>query len=288
MSQTQLITRYRPISFNEVVGNTEIIKALADAVHSESCPHDYLFTGCAGIGKTSLARIIAKEINASINEVDAASHSSVEDTRLIVEASGFTSIMLQQNKMYIIDECHNLSRKAWEPLLKLIEDPPSSVFVSLCTTDPKNIPDTDPMYKKRHIVEEFDKDNMIFYGQWSLPWPMWHRDFCYIWSKSWTKEGLGIGAAVSVNHPKYLEGEGDCKGHVRGEIIETGVVVRDLGKPEDLKSEFSYIVCVNPRGWIPNFLINIVASDQALNVSRTIKYWNEKEDKDPKAPKLPN
>jgi len=154
--------------------------------------------------------------------------------------------------------------------------------------DPISLPETDPMFKKGDIVEEFDKDHMIYYGQWSLPWPMWHRDFIFSWNKTWTKEGIGIGAAISVVHPKYPEGEGVSKGHVRGEIIETGVVVKDLGKPEDLKSEFCYIVCVNPRGWIPNFLINIVAADQALNIHRTIKYWKKNEDKDPKAPTLPN
>jgi len=134
-----------------------------------------------------------------------------------------------------------------------------------------NIAETDPMYKKGEIVEKFDDDNIIFYGQWSAPWPIWHRDFVYLWSKNWTKDGCGIGAGISVLHSGFVEGEGKCKGHVRAEIVETGFVVKDLGKPQDKKSEFSYIVCINPRGWIPNFIVNIVASDQALNVYSTIK-----------------
>jgi DNA polymerase III gamma/tau subunit len=139
---TPLITKYRPIAFSEVIGNTEIIKGLTDAVRGPNCPHGFLFTGSAGIGKTTLARIIAKEINASIIEIDAASNSGVDDMRLVVEASGFSSITLQPNRLYIIDEAHNLSSKAWQPLLALIENAPKSVFVALCTTDPKNIPTT--------------------------------------------------------------------------------------------------------------------------------------------------
>jgi DNA polymerase-3 subunit gamma/tau len=142
MTNSPIITKYRPIDFIEVIGNVEIVNALSAAVRGPNCPHAYLFTGSAGIGKTTLARIIAKEVKASILEIDAASHSSVDDTRLLVVASGFSSITLQPNRLYIIDEAHNLSSKAWEPLLKLLEDPPHSIYIALCTTNPKNIPAT--------------------------------------------------------------------------------------------------------------------------------------------------
>ena len=152
--------------------------------------------------------------------------------------------------------------------------------------NPENTPETDPMFKSGEIAEKFDDDNMIYYAQYTVPWPMSHRDFVYLYSKGWTKEKLGIMCAVSVIHDAYPEGEGKSKGHVRGEIVETGCIVKDLGKPEDKKSEFTYIVCVNPRGWIPNFIINSVAGDQALNVHRAEKYWNKHEDKNPKVPIL--
>jgi DNA polymerase III delta prime subunit len=136
-----LITRYRPTSFAEVVGNTRLVQSLAAAVREQSCPHGFLFTGIPGIGKTTLARIVAKEVDATIYEVNAAMNSGVDDTRQIVEASGYASIMLKSARLFLIDEAANLSQKAWQPLLKLIEDPPPGVFVAFCTTDPTNIPD---------------------------------------------------------------------------------------------------------------------------------------------------
>jgi DNA polymerase III gamma/tau subunit len=141
-SSTQFTTKYRPDNFNQVIGNEEVIKGLSEAIHKSDCRHGFLFTGPAGVGKTTLARIVGKEINASIIEIDAASNSGVDDMRMVVEASGFSSITLQPNRLYIIDEAHNLSSKGWQPLLKLIEDAPPSIYIAFCTTDPKNIPDT--------------------------------------------------------------------------------------------------------------------------------------------------
>jgi hypothetical protein len=105
--------------------------------------------------------------------------------------------------------------------------------------DPKTIPDTDPMFKSGEIVEQFDEDSMIYFGQWSLPWPMWHRDFIYLWSKEF-KDGIGIMSAGSIIHPKFPEGEGKSKSHVRGEIIETGFIFKTVGKPEDNKYFFFF------------------------------------------------
>ncbi len=137
----QLITKYRPLGFDEVVGNVLVVKALKEAVNSDSRPHGYLFTGPAGIGKTTLSRIVASVIGATVHEFDAATNGSVDDTRNIVETCGFKPLN-GKPMMWIIDECHNFSQKGFEPLLKLIEDPPSYAYFSLCSTNPVKIPKT--------------------------------------------------------------------------------------------------------------------------------------------------
>jgi DNA polymerase III gamma/tau subunit len=138
----QLITRYRPTTFGGVIGNRPVIRRLEALVRSAGRPHGYLFEGPSGVGKTTLARIIGAEIKAHIEEIDAASFSGVEDTRFIVRASGFSSVMIEPNRLYIFDECHALSKQAWNPLLKLIEEPPEDIYIALCTTAPECVPET--------------------------------------------------------------------------------------------------------------------------------------------------
>jgi DNA polymerase III delta prime subunit len=138
----QLITKHRPSTFAEVVGNAALIQSLAAAVRGQDRPHGYLFTGIAGVGKTTLARIIAKEINASVIEIDAASDSGVGTARGIVRMSQFAPVTSEPNRLFMIDEAHALSKPAFNPFLKLIEDSPDSNYVAFCTTDPTNIPDT--------------------------------------------------------------------------------------------------------------------------------------------------
>ena len=137
-----LITRYRPKSFDEVIGNEAAVKNLAAAIKSDSHPHAFLFTGPSGVGKTTMARIIAKEVNASIMEIDASTNNGVEDSRRLSEFAHLRPVTEEPNVLYIIDECHALSRDAWKPLLKLLEEPPSFAYFALCTTDPQKIPDT--------------------------------------------------------------------------------------------------------------------------------------------------
>lgn len=140
--QEQLITKYRPISFEEVIGNTQVVESLSKAVKSDSKPHAYLLMGPSGIGKTTLAQIIARELDAAITPVRAAVNSSVEDTRALADLAVFKPITTQKNSIYIIDEAHNLSQKGFEPLLDLTENPPSFLYVALCTTAPEKIPQT--------------------------------------------------------------------------------------------------------------------------------------------------
>lgn len=136
-----LITKYRPLTFDTCYGNKEVIQRLAEAVRSDTCPHAYLFTGTSGIGKTTIARIIGRELNAMIEELDAATNNSVADTRLIAERAGFRPLT-GGKIMVIIDECHALSKQAWQPLLKLIEEPPDYLYFAFCTTEKEKVIDT--------------------------------------------------------------------------------------------------------------------------------------------------
>ena len=142
MIKDQFITKYRPEVFDQVLGNEVVIKQLREVIKSGEPPHGYFLSGPTGVGKTTLARIIAKELNCFVEELDAASNSGVDDTRHLVEKAGFTSVMGTKNRMYIIDECHNISKKGFEPLLKLLEDPPPYLYIALCTTEPSDIPKT--------------------------------------------------------------------------------------------------------------------------------------------------
>jgi DNA polymerase III gamma/tau subunit len=144
MEAETFLTKYRPRTFAEVLGNSLMISKLEEVVNSNTPPHCYLFTGQPGIGKTTLARIVASVLGATVQEMCAAANSSVDDTRKLVEIAGYKPLDGKPT-MVIIDECQNLGggsakSKAWQPLLKLTEEPPVWSFFSLCTTDPETVP----------------------------------------------------------------------------------------------------------------------------------------------------
>lgn len=137
-----LITKYRPLAFKEMVGHDSAIKSLQAALASRSQPHAYLFTGPSGLGKTTLARIIGKHLSADILEVDAASNNGIDNMRELVEHGQHMSLLGNGLRLIIIDECHALSRPAWQAILKLLEDPPQHLYLALCTTEFAKVPDT--------------------------------------------------------------------------------------------------------------------------------------------------
>ena len=100
-----IINKYRPKNFNEVIGNESVIAALQRALESPNHPHCYLFTGPSGTGKTSLARIIGSHLSAELHDIDAASHSGVDDMRELVELSQYMALTGNGSTLYIIDEC---------------------------------------------------------------------------------------------------------------------------------------------------------------------------------------
>jgi len=162
MSNLVLYRKYRSKRFDEVVGQEHVVKTLINAVENDMLSHAYLFTGPKGTGKTTIARLLAKRINCEkpkgkepcnqclsceeINkgraidliEIDAASNRGIDDIRELKQGIRFVPTRLKY-KVFIIDECHQLSKDASNALLKVLEEPPSfSVFI-FATTEPQKV-----------------------------------------------------------------------------------------------------------------------------------------------------
>lgn len=139
-----LAIKYRPKTFDDVVEQSSVKQILQEQLRTKTHQNCYLFTGGAGTGKTTCARIFANEINGNKGnpiEIDAASNNGVENVREIIENAKFKALDAPY-KVYIIDECHMLSTGAWNAMLKLIEEPPAQTVFIFCTTDPQKIPAT--------------------------------------------------------------------------------------------------------------------------------------------------
>ena len=139
-----LAIKYRPKTFDDVVEQGAVKKILQEQLRTKTHQNCYLFTGGAGTGKTTCARIFANEINdheGNPIEIDAASNNGVENVRDIIDNAKFKALDAAY-KVYIIDECHMLSTGAWNAMLKLIEEPPAQTVFIFCTTDPQKIPAT--------------------------------------------------------------------------------------------------------------------------------------------------
>ena len=141
---TSLAVKYRPTSFDNVVGQQSIIKILKRQLETNTFKNAYLFCGPSGDGKTTIARIFASNLNKGYGEpieIDGASNNGVDNIRDIIESSKERSIS-SKYKIYIIDECHMITVQGWNAFLKCIEEPsPYTIFI-FCTTDPQKIPAT--------------------------------------------------------------------------------------------------------------------------------------------------
>ncbi|MWP61992.1 DNA polymerase III subunit gamma/tau [Gilliamella sp. Pas-s25] len=165
MSYQVLARKWRPKSFSEVVGQQHVLKILSNALSLGRVHHAYLFSGTRGVGKTSIARLLAKGLNCETGitatpcgvcdncrdieqgrfvdllEIDAASRTKVEDTREILDNIQYLPSK-GRFKVYLIDEVHMLSRSSFNALLKTLEEPPEHVKFLLATTDPQKLPIT--------------------------------------------------------------------------------------------------------------------------------------------------
>jgi DNA polymerase-3 subunit gamma/tau len=162
---TVLARRFRPQTFDEVIGQQPVAQALKNAIRHGRVAHAYLFTGARGVGKTSMARILAKALNCpyakegipcnecdicqcasegrdvDVVEIDGASNRRIEDIRMLRSNVGVKP-MRAKHKIYIIDEVHMLTTEAFNALLKTLEEPPPNVRFIFCTTEPEKVLDT--------------------------------------------------------------------------------------------------------------------------------------------------
>lgn len=139
-----LYRKYRPQTFSEVRDQEHIVTVLEGAIKKNSIPHALLFCGGRGTGKTTLARIFAREIGTSdvdLYEIDAASNRGIDDIRELREAV-HTLPYESKQKVYIIDEVHMLTKEAFNALLKTLEEPPAHVVFILATTEEEKLLDT--------------------------------------------------------------------------------------------------------------------------------------------------
>ncbi|MBI5817267.1 MAG: DNA polymerase III subunit gamma/tau [Candidatus Yonathbacteria bacterium] len=139
-----LYRKYRPQSWNDVLGQEHVVNVLLGAIEAGNIAHAYLFAGSRGTGKTSVARIFARSIGCSDNdlyEIDAASNRGIDDIRELRD--GVRTLPFESPyKVYIIDEVHMLTKEAFNALLKTLEEPPKHVVFILATTEPNKLPET--------------------------------------------------------------------------------------------------------------------------------------------------
>ncbi|OGN13532.1 MAG: DNA polymerase III, subunit gamma and tau [Candidatus Yanofskybacteria bacterium RIFCSPHIGHO2_02_FULL_43_15c] len=194
-----LYRKYRPKKFAEVVGQEHVVETLQGAIKTGRLAHAYLFTGPRGTGKTSLARLLAKAVNCEkgqlrsegdeilspagrsdacavcssckeveegramdLVEIDAASNRGIDEIRALREGTRFSSMNAGKYKVYVIDECHQLTKEASNALLKTLEEPPAKILFILATTEPHKVLPTIVSRVQKFDFKKLTTDQIVF------------------------------------------------------------------------------------------------------------------------------
>ena len=184
MSYEVFALKYRPKTFDDVVGQESVAQSLERAVCTERLANAYLFCGSRGVGKTSMARILAKAVNCpnavdakpcnacevctaigrgediDVIEIDGASNRGIDDVRAIKDGAGFVPSRARY-KIYIVDEVHMLTVAAFNALLKVLEEPPPHVRFVFATTDPQNLPETIVSRCQKHEFRRINEADIV-------------------------------------------------------------------------------------------------------------------------------
>jgi DNA polymerase III subunit gamma/tau len=245
MSYQVLARKWRPSNFSQVAGQGHVLKSLINALDNQRLHHAYLFTGTRGVGKTTLARILAKCLNCEngisstpceqcdscveINEgrfidlieVDAASRTKVEDTRDLLDNVQYAPTR-GRFKVYLIDEVHMLSTHSFNALLKTLEEPPPHVKFLLATTDPQKLPITVLSRCLQFNLKNLSPQTIVTYLEKVLQDEKLNSDETALWQ---------IAAAAAGSMRDALTLVDQAIAYCQGEVTSAGVVEM-LGVPE--------------------------------------------------------
>ena len=159
-----LHVKYRPEDFSDMIGQDAVVSSVRNLMDQDRVPKAFLFYGNSGTGKTTICRIIAKELGAvepsNLVEIDGATFTGIDAMREIADSLRYRALGKSPIKFVIIDECHRLSKNAWDSLLKIIEEPPDHVYFAFCTTVPAKVQRTIKTRCTEYHLKDVDTEDI--------------------------------------------------------------------------------------------------------------------------------